>query len=120
MMNSKKMTFQFLEKFEKLLLKKLESLALQGHDDTLSAVVEGDRRFLYRNEIEKTFNWCGSQGIGYSPHLHRCLQLFDADKELIASVRVWDDAMGERRSDFYFIVPLDMAEKVLMLDVFPD
>lgn len=105
------MTLEFLDKFEKLLQEKLVSIVKPRQDN---------RTWLYRDEIEKTFDWCDSQGIGRSPHLHHCLQAFDADKELIASVRVFDDAMGNRRRDFYFIVPLDLAEKTLLLNALPE
>jgi hypothetical protein len=106
------MTFEFLDKFEKLLHAKLVSLAVKKGND--------NRTWLYSDEVQRTFGWCDSQGIIYSSHLHGCLQVFDADKQIIASVRTLGDAMGTRRWDFYFIVPLDLAEKALLLGALPE
>jgi hypothetical protein len=105
------MTLEFLDKFEKLLMAKLASLAVKG---------DGHRTWLYSDEVQRTFGWCDIQGIGCSSHLHHCLQVFDAKKQIIASVRVLGDAMGTRRWDFYFIVPLDLAKKALLLGALPE
>jgi hypothetical protein len=100
---------KFIRKFEELLQKKLVSL-----------VDHPDRRYpheIFTNEVEKTYDWCRIHGIFHSWHFHEHIQLYEPGKNVIARVDV-SKAMG--KIDAFFLVPLELAEKALLLGELPE
>jgi hypothetical protein len=101
---------KFIRNFEDLLRQKLVSLVDTPDKHTHIKI--------FTDEVKKTYDWCERHGIVHCWHLHEAIQTFEASKNLIARLSLGTAVMEDM--DTFFIVPLDLVEKALLLGELPE
>ena len=97
-------TIDLISNFEKMLEKKLKS-------------IEGDGPWGSLENLQPIWDWCEIHKIRPFWTLYKCVQFFDKENELIVRLSV---PTPKGPVDLHFIVPLEFAEKVVVLGGFPE
>lgn len=104
------MDLKLIRRFEDLLEDKLVQIVkLVDHDY--------NRTYIFTDQVKLAYDWCGRHGIAQLWDLHECVQVYEKGKNVIAKVLVHT---ATSCVSAYFIVPLELVEKSLLLDSLPD
>lgn len=112
-------TMNLISDFEEMLEKKLKSVSGGDRvaDYRLASSWSPSAEPKWGKDLQPVFDWCEIHNIRPFWNLYKCVQFFDKENELIVRLSV---PTPNGFADLHFIVPLEFAEKVLVLGEFPE